>query len=405
MANEKITWSELRAAVARMSGGSVAESGAFLEALIGAVTEGLKEDKSVRIKGLGTFNLKPVAPRKSVNIATGETFVIEGYNKLTFNAEASLKESVEKRIETPKTEEMLAELANDPIHKLGQQADEIVDILADLGQSPKEKTEPVQEPESEEEVLQEEVQTIEEQDVAPIKEEIEEEIKEEIAEEEAEILEEAPISPQEKDSAEEQPTEIVDTLENTETTEEITHTTEQTMNKTEQATNEAHAEPKVAGKSKCATMAGWIVALVLLLILCGFIYYFRAPIGQWWKCFRDCQPPVTEEVTPMAEDVAEEPADTIVPLAEQPREYTQFIGEETVSFGSRLTWIAQKYYGEKDLWVFIYEANKSSIKTPNYLQYGQKIMVPQLDERLKDLSDSETRQLVDDLTKKYLQQQ
>lgn len=124
MANEKITWSELRAAVARMSGGSVAESGAFLEALIGAVTKGLREDKSVRIKGLGTFNLKPVAPRKSVNIATGETFVIEGYNKLTFNAESSLKESVEKRIETPKTEEMLAELANDPIHKLGQQADE-----------------------------------------------------------------------------------------------------------------------------------------------------------------------------------------------------------------------------------------------------------------------------------------
>lgn len=387
----------------------MAESGAFLEALIGAVTEGLKEDKSVRIKGLGTFNLKPVAPRKSVNIATGETFVIEGYNKLTFNAEASLKESVEKRIETPKTEEMLAELANDPIHKLGQQADEIVDILADLGQSPKEKTEPVQEPESEEEVLQEEVQTIEEQDVAPIKEEIEEEIKEEIkeeiAEEEAEILEEAPISPQEKDSAEEQPTETVDTLENTETTEEITHTTEQTMNKTEQATNEVHTEPKIAGKSKCTTMAGWIVALVLLLILCGFIYYFRAPIGQWWECFRDCQPPVTEEVALIAEDMAEEPADTIVPLAEQPREYTQFIGEETVSFGSRLTWIAQKYYGEKDLWVFIYEANKSSIKAPNYLQYGQKIMVPQLDERLKDLSDPETRQLVDDLTKKYLQQQ
>ena len=131
MANEKLTWLELRKAVAEYANTSEQEAGMFLNALLDGVNEGLKTDKLVKIKGLGSFSLKAVAPRKSVNIATGEAFTIEGYNKLTFSAESMLKESVEKRIEHPKTEAVMAEINNDPIKKLGEQANEIVDILAD----------------------------------------------------------------------------------------------------------------------------------------------------------------------------------------------------------------------------------------------------------------------------------
>ena len=135
MANDKLTWLELRKAVAEYANTSEQEAGQFLSALLEGVVEGLKTDKQVKIKGLGSFSLKAVAPRKSVNIATGETFTIEGYNKLTFNAESMLKESVEKRLEQPKTEAVMAEINNDPIKKLGEQATEIVDILAELGQA------------------------------------------------------------------------------------------------------------------------------------------------------------------------------------------------------------------------------------------------------------------------------
>ena len=86
MANEKLTWTELRKAMAEYANISEQEAGQFLNALLDGVTEGLKTDKQVKIKGLGSFSLKTVAPRKSVNIATGEEFIIEGYNKLTFNA-------------------------------------------------------------------------------------------------------------------------------------------------------------------------------------------------------------------------------------------------------------------------------------------------------------------------------
>ena len=135
MANDKLTWTELRKAVAEYANTSEQEAGQFLSALLEGVVEGLKTDKQVKIKGLGSFALKAVAPRKSVNIATGETFTIEGYNKLTFSAESMLKESVEKRLEQPKTEALMAELNPDPLKKLGEQANEIVDILAELGQA------------------------------------------------------------------------------------------------------------------------------------------------------------------------------------------------------------------------------------------------------------------------------
>ena len=107
MANEKMTWVELRKAVAQMAGTNEQEAGTFLNALVEAIIVGLKNDQQVKLKGIGTFAIKPMAARKSVNIATGEEFTIEGYNKLTFNAEATLKESVEKRIDSPKTNELM----------------------------------------------------------------------------------------------------------------------------------------------------------------------------------------------------------------------------------------------------------------------------------------------------------
>jgi nucleoid DNA-binding protein len=153
MANEKMTWTELRKAVAEMAGTSEQEATTFLNALVDAILVGLKEDQQVKLKGIGTFALKAMAARKSVNIATGEEFTIEGYNKLTFSAEASLKESVEKRLDTPQTVEAIKEVTADPLKKLGEQAEEIVDILADLGQAVSGSSIEVQEVQEVQEVL------------------------------------------------------------------------------------------------------------------------------------------------------------------------------------------------------------------------------------------------------------
>ena len=363
MANEKLTWTELRKAVAEYANTSEQEAGQFLNALLEGVVEGLKTDKQVKIKGLGSFSLKAVAPRKSVNIATGETFTIEGYNKLTFSAESMLKESVEKRLEQPKTEAVMAEINNDPIKKLGEQATEIVDILAELGQA-------VNKPSlEEEEVL--EVPTV-------LKEEIEE------------TTEEPALEPTDepKEEVAEEPAEEV-------TEEQVEEVVEERVE--EPAKEEPIQEPTCKPTCKCHKWVCWVIGALLLLGVVGTGVYFRATLMQWWQCMQDCQP-TTEEVT-VVEEVVEVKELT---LAEKPREYVNFIGIEQVGKDSRLAWIAYKYYAQKDLWVFIYEANRDIIKHPSHVREGQVIRIPELSEEYRNLYNPELKQLVDSLAVEYL---
>ena len=358
MANDKLTWTELRKAVAEYANTSEQEAGQFLNALLEGIVEGLKTDKQVKIKGLGSFTLKAVAPRKSVNIATGEAFTIEGYNKLTFSAEAMLKESVEKRLEQPKTEAVMAEINNDPIKKLGEQATEIVDILAELGQA---VSKPANEGLEVEKVL--EVPTV-------VKEEIEETTEEPTP---------APV--------EEPVEEVVE-----EPAEEVTEERVE-----EPAKEEPIQEPTCKPTCKCHKWVCWVIGALLLLGIVGTGVYFRATLMQWWQCMQDCQP-TTEEVT-VVEEVVEVKELT---LAEKPREYVNFIGIEQVGKDSRLAWIAYKYYAQKDLWVFIYEANQDIIKHPSHVREGQVIRIPELSEEYRNLYNPELRQLVDSLAVEYL---
>ena len=89
-------------------------------------------------------------------------------------------------------------------------------------------------------------------------------------------------------------------------------------------------------------------------------------------------------------------------LAEKPREYVNFIGIEQVGKDSRLAWIAYKYYAQKDLWVFIYEANRDIIKHPAHVREGQVIRIPELSEEYRNLYNPELRELVDSLAVEYL---
>lgn len=348
MANDKLTWVELRKAVAQAANLTEQETGQFLNALLDALVEGLKEDNQVKIKGIGTFSLKSVAPRKSVNIATGETFTIEGYNKLTFSAESMLKESVEKRLEQPKTEAVMAEINPDPMRKLGEQADEIVDILAELGQAVSKPSLEVEEVPEFPEVKAEEA--IEEPAIGPM--------------------------PEPEEEPTEEPVEAV--------TEELTE----------------EAKPIAKPTCKCHKWVCWVIGALLLLGIVGTGVYFRATLIQWWQCMQDCQP-ITEEVEEvLAVEEIEEVKE--LTLAEKPREYVNFIGIERVGKDSRLAWIAYKYYAQKDLWVFIYEANRDLIKHPAHVREGQVIRIPELSEEYRNLYNPELKELVDSLAVEYL---
>lgn len=461
MASNRLTWQELRKAVVEYTNCSEQEADRFLDALLESIIEGLKQDKQVKIKGLGVFTLKAVAPRKSVNIATGEDIIIDGYNKLTFTAESMLKESVEKRIDQPKTEEMVEELKNDPLKKLNEQASEIVDILSELGQSPDGK----------------EVKVAEDKPKANKK---------------SAETKKPKATKGKKAVKKDEPSKEVEVVESPVSIKE---------------------EKKEEKKKRNWKWIWWVLGLIVLAGAVGTGVYYREQIIGWWQCTSIMERPIKKKkyhdivtsrqgrhhssrlengtsnsaldavrksvvgwwenvagkeevkveirkievptkksdsgvkpvrtldhsqqdpygnlsyentpgiqeyypneeeeeiVVPTAAEEAAEAmpiyeeeveAEEVVALADEPRKYTKFIATEVVDKNSRLTLIAQKYYGSKDLWVFIYEANRNVINDPARVSAGQKLRIPALDDKYMDMSNPELQALVKELIDTYV---
>ena len=58
----------------------------------------------------------------------------------------------------------------------------------------------------------------------------------------------------------------------------------------------------------------------------------------------------------------------------------------TAPEGMTLSAISRKYYGNTYCWVFIYEANKGTLKTPNYIPQGARLVIPDLTDEQRHIS-------------------
>ena len=349
---EKLSWTELRRILATRAGVSEKEANAFLSALNAEILEALKTDKQVRINGLGLFKLQAVAPRKSVNVATGEAITIEGYNKVAFVPEAGVKELIEKSGEASVPE---GKGEVDPIKKLGTQAEEIVDILGELGQSPKEET----------------------------------------------SLEDAPLQDGAEAPSEEPVAEPVFYVPGAQ------HEPEPEPE-----------QPKKKHHFLRDTLICVVILLMLLLVgyfflrsqLSEFIDKLL-PEKPQTEQVEVVEPeeevvsePAEEELTEeqiLAEflaisegmEVSEEPE-----VSEAPSEanYDDLITIEPMHEASRLTWMAKRFYGSKAYWPYIYEANKDHISNPSNIDVGTPIRVPRLTEAQKDTTTAAYKRLLEE---------
>lgn len=315
----KITWAELRKAVAKQLGAKEEEINRFMQAYSAAMEQALQTDKQFKITNLGTFKVQDVAARKSINVATGETFTIPSYNKLTFTSESAVKELVATATTTPVV------ASNRPLEKLNEQATEIVDILADLGQSPKEAK-----GESQKEKVESQ------------KEKVEREEKVVVVEKE-----------------------------------------------------EKRRRPWL--------IAGLIILFIVILLSLTWLFYGKQ-LMNWYG--RITQSEVIEEASMAQTDIMEienevVEEEVVTSSLPYPYQYKQFIATERLPRGSRLAWLARKYYNERDMWVFIFEANRDHIEHPSQILIGTPVRIPMLPQELRDLSNPETRQLVDRLIEEY----
>lgn len=456
MAEEKFTIVDLRKAVAKQTGTEEAQVGAFLSQLIAAIKEGLKNDKQVRISGLGTFKLQWVEPRKSVNISTGEPIIIDGYQKLSFTPEPSVKE----RINEPYADLVPVELdaegnpieaqekpKSDRMQRFDEQALEIKDLLADLGaEIPSENADntaaeaPADEITSQTEEAAQEEPSAEE---ALSDNEIDKAIQ--AAEATVAAVREIPKEPIDEEEPEKEPKQ-----ENL-----PTEPAEQEEPKKEEPLQKGPAEEEKPKKPFRGWLAALITVFVILLLLVAAFFFFQkktlelidtiseringkemvAETPEPEHSAYDVYAPDTSDSltsdTLIAENVSEAAApataetETAEPKAEaatkaeaepkseatlpaantdfyKERNYTDFIGIETVKEGSRLTWIAKKHYGSKELWVFIYEANKEKIKNPGNVVVGTQLHIPALPEEIIRMDTPKAQDFVKSLQDKYL---
>lgn len=366
---EKLSWTELRRILASRAGVSEKEANAFLTALNAEIVEALKTDKQVKINGLGIFKLQAVAPRKSVNIATGEAIIIDGYNKVAFVPEAGVKELIERGGVSPQplTEGKGEDFAVvDPIKKLGSQAEEIVDILGELGQSPKEEEKPVNEQEPE------------------------------------------PVSlPTPEPVKEPEPVVIPEPVKEPEPVFYVP-----------QSQQVQEPEPPKKEEKRHHFLRDTLICVVILLLLLLVGYFFlRSQLGGWIDSL--LQQEQTEQVaiaTDTTAAVLPAPIDSVIEeelteeqiLAEfleasgetegsetpDDQIYEDLITIEPMHEASRLTWMSKRFYGTKAYWPYIYDANKDHISNPSQIEVGTPIRVPKLTETQKDTTSAAYRQLL-----------
>lgn len=402
MAEKKLTLAALRKMLAKQTGIPEAKTGAFLDAFFPTIVEGLIEDGQVRLNGLGTFKVQTVQPRKSVNVKTGESIIIDGYNKVVFTAENEIREQANAEfshlsaVKIPaKTTSVTNDSDIDPIKKLGEQADEIKDILAQLGAVLPEPTESEGTDEDTTIVI------------------------DSIEQEEATVIETELVIEQTSDS-ETIPEPAADT--NVEINNEI--------NAENKSDNEDNTVVTVTPQPFHPWKVAGITILIFCMILVGLYFFLKHKIISWADSLIDnnkFENVVDNKETDLSDDLStttplitenendddsSQSVDTAKVVLQEPvtdqwfsdnRVYTDFIKTETLTDGSRLTHLARKYYGSPDFWVYIYEANKDKIHNPNKIGVGTKIRIPRLPDQLIDINSPQALHQAKELHNKILE--
>ena len=94
--NERLTIQDLIDLLAAKHSMTKKDAEAFVKEFFLLIEQALENEKTVKIKGLGTFKLVDVDSRESVNVNTGERFQIKGHTKVSFTPDTTLRDTINK---------------------------------------------------------------------------------------------------------------------------------------------------------------------------------------------------------------------------------------------------------------------------------------------------------------------
>lgn len=427
--NNRITFPELVEQVAQCANTSKRMSELFLKELFATISQSLINGESVKVKGIGSFKLTEVSPRKSVNVNTGEEINIPGHKKLSFAPDKDLAQAVNQPfshfetviLEDGVTDEQLAqidayeaetpqaldaELPSAPeapaVEAPAADTDTEVPppfVPADTLPEPEfvaieEATEAEEAPEAEEATTAEA-----EAEEAPAAEAEAEEAPAAEAEAEAE---EAPAIEAEADEAPavEEEAEVPIAAEEMES-----------MVSDELSEDRLEQEKDKRRITRRSLFEGFIVGVITTLIVTLFSYrlYLMKYPDQADKPTQEetlAQAPTADSVATPAETtpakvdsaqlLAEQKAAEEAQKAEEAKKKEEEAkkkaeaekqqaapkgvnaSQDTVRIGTTLFKLSKKHYGSDKFWVYIYEENKAKYPNPNSIPVGAVLRIPAL---------------------------
>lgn len=436
--NNKVTFPELVEQVAQYANTSKRMSELFLKELFATISQSLIDGESVKVKGIGTFKLTEVSPRKSVDVNTGEEIEIPGHKKLSFAPDKDMAEAINQPFMHFETEILDDDVTDDQLAAIDAGVPTEAPAEAAPVEEETDDTAATEAPAAEAPVAAEEEVVMPPVFVAPV---------EEPESEEAETEAEAPVEPSEEVPAEEEAPAEVPVQEPADEPEEAVSEEEAEPEPVTEVEPSAVAEPEdeaedaeVEGEpdaesemvseeladervgqeidkrriTRRSLLEGFVVGVVTTLIVTLFAY--RLYLMKGYEATPADEEPFTEHVatdsvaTPEqalaensdAADADKQKADEEQKKAEEDKkkaeEEKKKAEEEkqkaeaakpttanvaagttdTIKPGTNLYRMSRKHYGSDKFWVYIYEENKAKYPNPNTIPVGAVLHIPQL---------------------------
>ncbi|MDO9153369.1 MAG: HU family DNA-binding protein [Paludibacter sp.] len=422
MNKEKISSQEIIDQVAAKLSISKRVAEDFIKNMFSSIEESLMDGDAAKIKNFGTFKLQWNESRKSVNVNTGEEILLNGYYKITFTPDELLKVIVNEPFAhlSPVVLDNITTTIHqlsDPLKALNDQAAEIKSILSEINSSVNYNLE-INELVVESNLSNENGEDVENQKDQKVESlnsntvdnseknqfenaENELDVNDRVLEELIEINE-IPVNiitttiPEDN-----KPTVVI-------ADKDAEEPVDKEENKIVEILQSKVDEAEFSTKNTNAKRAGLWIILLLFFVTGGLLtlYFYNLSFYAWINDNVLSNNAITNrlgvnENPDLLSDsmIASNASDTTVKISvdtvaaldmydilfENARKYEDIITVDRVRSSNSLTDLSKRFYGHKDFWVYIYEANKDTNQDTANIKSGTLIKIPKLDERLTDI--------------------
>jgi len=352
----------------------------FIKNAISLLNDALKDEKNVKVKGLGTFKVITTQQRESVDVNSGKRIVIAGRDKITYTPDTALKDRINRPfaqfeptqlndgVTIPNTETVIDNQKEDVLPtenvEVAEQVEAVVPEIAALGEFSQQDETPSHENPTPQETIEESTPA---EPVVP-ETEVQDVAEEPVAVETQPEVEESVVENQEEPTSE---------VETNEPSEDVVEPAKDEAKPVEEvAETPSNDEPTETPKKR--SVWPWIILALLALGVIGFLLFNKN--GKTENQPKPIDSTVVQQDTTVQE---KEEVDPQVALIENANKYPgvrlgayKIVGiekEVTVLPGQTFAGISKAYFGP-GMQCYL-EAVNNGIKS---VEPGQKILIPKV---------------------------